>query len=57
MPTFERGDVVKVPFPSVIRTAKIATIESRDASKLGKISRATLDQVLRRVATELRTAS
>lgn len=106
MPTFKRGDVVKVPFPytdratrqsrpalvvssasleqnhallwvlmitsagnrgwpgdlditdlvaaglpvaSVIRTAKIATIESADASRLGKISAATLKQVSRQI--------
>ena len=46
-------DAAGLPVPSVIRTAKIATIESRDATKLGKISRATLDQVSRRVAAEL----
>jgi len=50
-------DAAGLPAPSVIRTAKIATIESRDATKLGKISRATLDQVLKRVAAELRIAS
>jgi len=108
MPTFKRGDVVKVPFPytdratrqsrpalvvstadleethallwvlmitsadnrgwtgdvdvtnlaaaglpvaSVIRTAKIATIESADATKLGKISAAALKQVNHQIGT------
>ena len=45
MPTFRRGDVVKVPIPAVTRTAKIATIESADATKLGKISAKVLKQV------------
>ena len=49
MPTFRRGDVVKVPIPSVIRTAKIATIESADATKLGRISAKAMKQVSREV--------
>lgn len=110
MPTFKRGDVVKVPFPytdratrqsrpalvvsaagleenhallwvlmitsagnrgwpgdvdisdlaaaglpvaSVIRTAKIATIESADATRLGRISVATLKRVSRQVGTTI----
>lgn len=109
MPSFERGDVVKVPFPytdrstrqsrpalvvssgeledrhgllwvlmitsaenrgwpgdvaltqlggtglpvaSVIRTAKIATIEAGDATRLGRVSAAVLRRVKRRIATE-----
>lgn len=66
MARFERGDVIKVPFPytdratrqsrpalvvsSVIRTAKIATIEMTDATRLGNIRA----DVLRKVATRLR---
>ena len=42
-----------LPAPSVIRTAKIATIEASDAARLGKISPATLQQVLARVGAEL----
>jgi mRNA interferase MazF len=34
-----------LPIPSVVRTAKIATIESADATKLGKISAKALKQV------------
>src|SRR5579872_3590929 len=42
-----------LPAPSVIRTAKIATIEASDAARLGKISPATLQHVLARVGAEL----
>jgi mRNA interferase MazF len=42
-----------LPAPSVIRTAKIATIEGSDASKLGKISPAILRQVNTRLSHEL----
>jgi mRNA interferase MazF len=38
-----------LPIPSVIRTAKIATIESADATKLGKIS----PRVLKHVSSEI----
>ena len=38
-----------LPVASVIRTAKIATIESADATKLGKISAAALKQVNRQI--------
>ena len=34
-----------LPVPSVIRTAKIATIEARDAEPLGKVSFAVMAQV------------
>lgn len=34
-----------LPVPSVIRTAKIATIEARDAEPLGKLGRANLSAV------------
>jgi len=37
------------PVPSVIRTAKIATIEASDATKLGKIAPALFKQVARRL--------
>lgn len=42
-----------LPVASVIRTAKIATIEANDASKLGKISPATLKQVGKFLVCEL----
>ena len=42
-----------LPVPSVIRTAKIATIEAADATKLGRVSPAVLRQVARRLAGEL----
>jgi mRNA interferase MazF len=36
-----------LPVPSVIRPAKIATIEARDAEPLGKVGRDVLDKVRR----------
>jgi mRNA interferase MazF len=42
-----------LPVPSVIRTAKIATIEAVDASRLGRVTATTLRQVKGRVAREL----
>ena len=42
-----------LPVPSVIRTAKIATIEASDAAKLGKVSSALFRQVARRLGQEL----
>ena len=38
-----------LPVPSVIRTAKIATIEASDAAKLGKVPPALFRQVARRL--------
>jgi len=38
-----------LPVPSVIRTAKIATIEASDAAKLGKVSPALFKQVAARL--------
>ena len=38
-----------LPIPSVVRTAKIATIESADATKLGRISSKALKQVSREI--------
>jgi mRNA interferase MazF len=46
-----------LPAPSIIRTAKIATIEAVDASKLGQVSSSVLKKVLRRVALELGVSS
>lgn len=45
--------VAGLPAPSVIRGAKIATIDASDATKLGKISAALLKQVLRGIGREL----
>ncbi len=42
-----------LPAASVIRTAKIATIEADDAAKLGKIPAATLRQASKHLAREL----
>jgi len=42
-----------LPAPSVIRTAKIATIEVSDATKLGKIPAALLKQVIGKLGREL----
>lgn len=42
-----------LPVPSVIRTAKIATIEAADATKLGRVSPAVFRQVAKRLAVEL----
>jgi len=46
-----------LPVPSVIRTAKIATIEAADAEKLGKVSRALFGQVAGHLQRELGLAS
>jgi mRNA interferase MazF len=42
-----------LPAPSVIRTAKIATIDAADAMKLGSISASELRQVMSRLRQEL----
>lgn len=42
-----------LPVPSVIRTAKIATIEARDAEPLGKLGLANLTAVRRHLAGTL----
>jgi mRNA interferase MazF len=42
-----------LPAPSVIRTAKIATIEAADAIGLGSVSASELRQVMARVGQEL----
>jgi mRNA interferase MazF len=42
-----------LPIPSVIRTAKIATIEATDATKLGRIPAALLKKVISQVGSEL----
>lgn len=46
-------ELAGLPAPSIIRTAKIATIEASDATKLGKISAAQLKQVLSKIVREL----
>jgi mRNA interferase MazF len=43
-----------LPAPSVIRTAKIATIDCAAATRIGFVSRALLAQVIRRVYQVLR---
>ena len=42
-----------LPVVSVVRTAKIATIEAGDAVKLGKLSASTLRQVCKHLEREL----
>ena len=42
-----------LPVPSVIRTAKIATIEASDATRLGRVTPALFRHVARRLAQEL----
>jgi mRNA interferase MazF len=42
-----------LPAPSVIRAAKIATIDASDASRLGSISEAQLKQVMDRIGRTL----
>jgi len=42
-----------LPHPSVIRSAKIATIEASDAAIIGSVSSAQLNQVKERITTEL----
>jgi len=41
-----------LPVPSLIRTAKIATIEATDAHRLGRISALLLNRVTRNLAKE-----
>ena len=42
-----------LPVPSVIRTAKLATIEASDATRLGRISATLLEKVSARLGQEL----
>jgi mRNA interferase MazF len=42
-----------LPVKSVVRTAKIATIEARDAARLGRLPTGSLKQVVRRVVRQL----
>ena len=42
-----------LPVPSIIRTAKIATIEASDATPLGRVPPAQLRQVVTRLVREL----
>ena len=46
-----------LPVPSVIRTAKIATIEASDATRLGRVPAAQLRQVVGRIVRELSAAA
>lgn len=46
-----------LPAPSVIRCAKIATIEARDAQRLGRIELAAWREVQGHLATQLSAAS
>ena len=42
-----------LPVASVIRTAKIATIDARDAQALGKITPRARGEVMRRIAVNM----
>ena len=55
-----RGDLpirdlkrARLPAASIVRTAKVATIDARSATKLGSLRRANLDEVLGHIQTEL----
>ena len=50
-------ELAGLPAPSVIRTAKIATIEASDATKLGRISPPSLRRVVAKLGQELGFAS
>jgi mRNA interferase MazF len=45
-----------LPVASVVRTAKIATIEASDAQLLGRVSARTRDRVVRRMQENVRIA-
>jgi mRNA interferase MazF len=51
--TISNLSIAGLPAPSVIRTAKIATIDAADASKLGTISAAQLKLVLNGIGKNL----
>jgi mRNA interferase MazF len=60
MPSFDPGGVpithlrtAGLPVPSVIRTAKIATIEALDATRLGRVSPSVLARVAGNIARVL----
>ena len=42
-----------LPAPSVIRPTKIATIEAKDAQRLGELEVGSLDQTLRQIGNRL----
>jgi len=42
-----------LPAPSVIRPTKIATIEAKDAQRLGELKKASLHQALRQIGNRL----
>jgi mRNA interferase MazF len=46
-------ELAGLPAPSIIRTAKIATIEASDATKLGRISTPQIKQVVSKIGREL----
>jgi mRNA interferase MazF len=46
-------EMAGLPFPSVIRPAKIATIEASDAAKIGSVSPARLKRVKKWIAAEM----
>ncbi len=46
-----------LPAPSVVRTAKIATIEARHADRIGAIEKQTLDAVMRQIRTTISGAT
>ena len=64
MASFRQGDMLAnnpaaagFPAPSVIRTAKIATIEAADAARLGRVSPALFRQVTKRLGQVLGSGS
>ncbi len=49
----ERHQAVGLPIPSMIRTAKIATLEAASAEQIGKLPAAELADVRRQLAAHL----
>lgn len=48
-------DMAGLPVDSVVRTAKIATIEARDAQRLGRVAATQLAQVRQHLAATVET--
>lgn len=53
VPIGEPRPATGLPIPSVVRTAKIATVEARDVEWIGRVSHATLASVRLAIGTAL----
>jgi mRNA interferase MazF len=51
--TIDNLTLAGLPAPSVIRPTKIATIEAKDAQKLGELAQVLLHQTLRHIGNRL----